>query len=104
MMMSAYSGSGWRGPLVRYVVAATLVRGADGGAAVGIVLLALAPDPHGAGGAGPLARARRARPSWRGPDGAPTAPALARAGARRGARRARRPGRRVHGVRSGARG
>lgn len=38
-----YSGAGVRprsGGLVRYVVAATLARGADGGAAVGLVLLA----------------------------------------------------------------
>src|SRR5215207_3335686 len=40
-----------RNPLVRYVVAATLARGADGGAAVGLVLLAVDPAvgrEHGA--------------------------------------------------------
>jgi MFS family permease len=36
------SGAG-RGSLARYMVAATLARGADGGAAVGVVLLALSP-------------------------------------------------------------
>jgi hypothetical protein len=34
--------TGW-GPLVRYIVAATLARGADGGAGVGVILLATMP-------------------------------------------------------------
>src|SRR4051794_4752968 len=44
--MGAYSAA-----LVRYVVAATLVRAADAAAAVGLVLLATSPGAHVAGGA-----------------------------------------------------
>src|SRR5918912_43004 len=55
--MSAYSAAAGRsgplaiGPLVRYVLAATLVRAADAAAPVGIVLLAASPATHLAGGA-----------------------------------------------------
>src|SRR5215210_8210018 len=38
-------------PLARYVAAATLVRGTDGAAAVGLVLLAVSPAAHLAHGA-----------------------------------------------------
>src|SRR5918912_2792408 len=55
--MSAYSAAAGRSgplairPLVRYVLAATLVRAADAAAPVGIVLLAASPATHLAGGA-----------------------------------------------------
>jgi hypothetical protein len=50
-VLDAYS------PLARYLLAATLVRGADGGAAVGVVLLTLTREPGRAGVAGLLAAA-----------------------------------------------
>jgi hypothetical protein len=40
-----------RAAVTRYVVAATLVRSADGAAAVGLVLLAVSPSAHLAHGA-----------------------------------------------------
>src|SRR4051794_11431492 len=49
--MTAYSNA--TGPLVRYVLAATLVRAADAAGAVGLVLLAASPAAHVAGGARP---------------------------------------------------
>ena len=48
------------GPLARYLAAATLARGADAGAAVGLVLLAVSPAAglhHGVGTGGLLAAA-----------------------------------------------
>jgi hypothetical protein len=59
MMLDAYEAlRGW--PLARYLLAATLARGADAGAAVGLVLLAVSPATglhHGAGAGGLLAAA-----------------------------------------------
>src|SRR5919199_6082543 len=49
-MIAAYRDRSSRTALTRYVVAATLVRGADGGAAVGLVLLAVSAQGYGPGG------------------------------------------------------
>src|SRR5919199_1669979 len=60
-MIAAYTDRSSRTALTRYVVAATLVRGADGGAAVGLVLLAVSAQGYGpGGGARPPARGPRA--------------------------------------------
>src|SRR4051795_11077502 len=62
-MMDAYgtvARPGLAGALPRYLLAATLARGADGGAAVGLVLLATSPATglhDGAAGGGLLAAA-----------------------------------------------
>src|SRR3954465_2531719 len=74
-MLDAYgivAKPGLAGALPRYLLAATLARGADGGAAVGLVLLATSPATglrHGAAAGGLLAAALTA-PHLPGPLGA----------------------------------
>src|SRR4051794_6905802 len=75
-MMGAYGGTAERSrtrglvrPLARYLLAATLARGADGGAAVGLVLLATSPATglHDGAAVGGLLAAALTAPHLLGP-------------------------------------